>query len=213
MHITVPILHAKKYSIQWSARDYGRTVLPNEKMRKILIILILTTMAFYCCRQNPRVATVKEISDEKMVVRKTKYESNIKTLGFSRDSYIHTIANYTDAKGKGIIIHNSYPKGGPINTPAGRYGHAVFWSRIINKTDTTVELNLNFPADSIVVEPATNTHFKLLVPLDIMTPDKRSKFGFGLKYMETFVVKTFINRVNFKEKLNRMKMLCSMLFY
>jgi len=148
-------------------------------------------LSFYACGQSHKTTTDKEVNATKTVAKKTKYKSEIKTHGFTRASYLHTEATYTDKTGKGIIIQNSYPRGGPINTPEGRYGHAVFWSRVINKTDTAVDLNLKFPADSIVVKPATNTHFKLLVPPDTMTPDKVSTFGFGLDYIEDFVAENF----------------------
>mgnify|MGYP000046704004 CR=1 FL=1 len=177
------------------------TIVKKQKMRKSILLLLVTNIVFYACGQSHKVTTDKEVNATKTVAKKTKYKSNIKTHSFTRASYMHTEATYTDSTGKGIIIQNSYPKGGPINTPAGRYGHAVFWSRIMNKTDTTLELNLNFPADSIVVESATNTHFKLLVPPDTMTPDKVSTFGFGLEYIETFVAKNFYKPSQFQRAI------------
>lgn len=170
-------------------------------MKKSILLLILTTMSLYACGQNDKTTTDTKVNAAKTAAKKTKYKSNIKTHGFTRASYMHTEATYTDSTGNGIIIQNSYPRGGPISTPNGRYGHAVFWSRIINKTDITLELDLNFPADSIVIEPATNTHFKLLVPPDIMTPDKLSTFGFGLKYIETFVAKNFYKPSQFQRTI------------
>lgn len=120
--------------------------------------------------------------------------SKIKADTFSRDSYIHTEADYRDSTGKGIIIQNSFPRGGgTIYTAAGirRYGHAVFWTRVVNNTEKTVELNLHFPADSILVYPSPHAHFKLLVPQDTMTLDKVSVFSFGLEDVKTFVESNF----------------------
>ncbi|MEO9893950.1 hypothetical protein [Aurantibacter sp.] len=154
-------------------------------MKKYILLLLLAIPSFYACGQGTNNATAKTAAS------KTKYKSEIKTEGFSRDSYLHTEASYLDTTGKGIIIQNSYPRGGPINTPDGKYGHALFWSRVINKADTPIALNLHFPADSIVIDPATHTYFKLLVPPDKMTPDKVSTFGFGLDYIEDFVAENF----------------------
>ena len=163
-------------------------------MRKSLTILILTTIAFYSCGQNPKAITDKVISDIRTVDRKAKYESRIKTQSFfTKDSYIHTEANYTDATGKGIIIQNSFPRGGAfsVNSNEKKYGYAVFWTRVINKEDTTLELTINFPSDSIIIIPSSNVHFKLLVPPDTMTLDKVSTFNFGLEGIQTFVDKNF----------------------
>ncbi|MRH99658.1 hypothetical protein GH721_03840 [Kriegella sp. EG-1] len=164
-------------------------------MRKIILLFLLAILPICICGQSLNNATAKTAAN------KTKYKSEIKTQGFSRDSYLHTEACYLDTTGKGIIIQNSYPRGGPINTPAGKYGHAVFWSRVINKTDTPIALNLHFPADSIVIDPATHTHFKLLVPPDKMTPDKVATFGFGLDYIEDFVADNFYKTSQFKKTI------------
>ncbi len=119
--------------------------------------------------------------------------SRIKRETFSHDSYIHTEADYTDSTGKGIIIQNSYPRGGGLIYTKGiqQYGHAVFWTRVVNKTDKTLELNVHFPADSILVYPSPHAHFKLLVPPDTMTLDQVSVFGFGLENIKTFVESNF----------------------
>lgn len=201
MHITTPILNAEKYYIQESARDYSLDRFIQAKMRKSILLLLLMTLSFYACGQSHKTTTDTEVNDPKTIAKKTKYKSEIKTHGFTRDSYMHTEATYTDSTGNNIIIQNSYPRGGPINTPDGRYGHAVFWSRVINKTDTTVELNLNFPADSIVIEPTTNTHFKLLVPPDTMTLDKVSTYGFGLKRIESFVAENLYKPSHFQRTI------------
>lgn len=173
-------------------------------MKKILIILILTTTQFHCFGQIYIATSDQEISDVKTTDRKTNYESRIKTQGFTRDSYIHTEANYTDTTGKGIIIQNSYPRGGgSINTPnEKKYGHAVFWTRIINKEDTALELTIKFPSDSIVIVPSSNVHFKLLVPPDTMTIDKVSTYNFGLEGIESFVQKNFYQPSQIQRTIN-----------
>jgi len=162
-------------------------------MRKNLLILILTTSAFCSCGQNHKSTTDNVNSDVKTVDTITLNENRIKTQDFSYDSYIHTEANYIDSSGKGIIIQNSYPRGGGsiYSSNEKQYGHAIFWTRVVNKEDRPLELTINFPADSIIIFPTSNVHFKLLVPPDRMTVDKISTFSFGLGGVETFVNKNF----------------------
>jgi len=135
-------------------------------MRKNLIILLLTTIGFYSCGQNHQTTTVKEVSKVKTVDPITIEENNIQTQNFTYDSYIHTAA-----------VRKTKKK--PI------------WTRVVNKADRTLELTINFPADSIIILPSSNAHFKLLVPPDTMTLDKVSTFSFGLEGVETFVRSNF----------------------
>lgn len=158
-------------------------------MKKYIIILILTTLGLYSCGQSNNTS-----SDVKELVNTIVLDENlIKTEEFSPESYIHTEADYRDSTGKGIIIQNSYPRGGGLIHIANelQYGHAVFWSRVINKTDEPLELTLNFPADSFSIIPSPTIHFKLLVPPDTMTLDKVSTFSFGLDGVQSFVKSNF----------------------
>lgn len=162
-------------------------------MRKSVVFLILATLAFYSCGQNRKAASEKVIPTVKTVASTPTNKGGIKTAGFAKGSHIYTEADYTDATGKGIIIQNSLPRGGAFTISANEktYGYAVFWSRIVNKEDTTVELTLNFPSDSIIFVPASKVHFKLLAPPDTMTAEKVSAFNFGLEGIQTFVDKNF----------------------
>ncbi len=120
-------------------------------------------------------------------------ESRISTQEFSDNTYFHTEANYTDSAGLGIIIQNGFPRGGGTLYTANEipYGHAVLWSRVVNNTETPVQITVNFPADSIVIFPSSGVHFKLFVPQDTMTLDKVSKFGYGLENIRTIVESNF----------------------
>lgn len=163
-------------------------------MKKHFILLLLTiTTGLYSCGQSSRQPNSDEVTSPVETDTFTINETSIKTESFSADRYIHTEANYTDSTGRGIIIQNSYPRGGgSLSTPSGKsYGHAVFWSRVINKTDTPLALNIHFPADSFLILPSPTVHFKLLVPPDTMTLDKVSTFSFGLETVQTFVDRNF----------------------
>lgn len=177
-------------------------------MKIPLTILILTSLGFYSCGQNDHTSknkladkvktadaiTIDKMADDELIVDTIKIDtSKIKTREFSSNTYFHTEADYKDSTGNGIIIQNGFPRGGGtlIISNEVPYGHAVFWSRVVNKTDTLSEITVNFPADSIVIFPSTNAHFKLLVPPDTMTLDKVSKFSYGLENIKTFVEGNF----------------------
>jgi len=163
-------------------------------MKISLTILILASIGFSSCGQIPKSSPDKVPNYVEFLDNITIDTNKIKTEDFSFDSYIHTEADYTDSTGKGIIIQNSYPRGGGLiymTNDIQQYGHAVFWTRIINKTDKALELNVNFPADSFLIYPSLHTHFKLLVPQDIMTLDKVSVFSFGFDGVRTFVANNF----------------------
>lgn len=157
-------------------------------MNKTLVINILLLVALYSCGQNAK--TVENPVNKKSLTADTVIidESKITTKKYSNLTYFHTEANYIDSTGQGIIIQNGFPRGGGsiLASDDRTYGHAVFWSRIINKTDTLLELTIHFPADSIVIFPSSHAHFKLLVPSDTMTMDKVSEFNYGLENIESF---------------------------
>ena len=184
---------------------YGNAV-SNQKiqrMNKTLIVLILTTLGFYCYGQNDQSTKIKVTDDVKSVDTITLDESRInsKTHEFN---YIDTEANYTDSVGKGIIIQNGFPRGGGrlYSSNDISYGHAVFWSRVVNMKDTPLKITINFSADPTIIFPSSNGHIKLLVPQDTMTIDKVSKYGYGLKNLRTFVESNFHQSSQIQRTIN-----------
>jgi hypothetical protein len=100
----------------------------------------------------------------------------------------HTKYEYTDSIGKRLIIQNSFPKGGPYIDPAGkRFGHAIFWTRVINETATPIEFTINFPADSFSISSVPQAYFKLFLPTDTMTIDKELEYGYGATGLKSFM--------------------------
>jgi len=159
-------------------------------MNKTLIVLILTTLGFCSYGQND--PTTKPGGDEDVITADatTLDESRIRTKTHEV-SYVHTEANYTDSSGKGVIIQNGFPRGGGRISHELDYGHATFWSRVMNKGDTPLKVTIDFPADSIIIFPASSGHIKLLVPQDTMTIDQVSKYSYGLRNIKTFVESNF----------------------
>ena len=154
----------------------------------------MATIGLCSCGQSNKSKLNPVTPDKKTTDTVIIDENKTITKTFSFESYVHTETDYTDATRKGTIIQNSYPRGGGriyTSNESLQYGHAVFWTRIVNKTENPIELNIHFPADSFVMYPSPHTHFKLLVPQDYMTFDKVSTFSFGFEGVGAFVENNF----------------------
>lgn len=150
-------------------------------MKKLAIIFVLALMTvFYTsCGQTQTNASKDTIRSG---------NKDIVTSPGSNDPGIHTRYVYTDSIGKRLIIQNGFPRGGIKYTdPNGEvYGYAVFWTRIINQTDSPLELKIDF-LDSYEVPSLPGKYFKLVVPPDTMTIDKIPLYGYGLTGLESFL--------------------------
>ncbi len=95
---------------------------------------------------------------------------------------------YSETASKGVIIQNSFPKGGPYTDPTGKkFGHSIFWTRVINETATPLELTINFPADSFAILPSPDSYLKLFLPPDTMTLDKEWLYDYGATGLKSFL--------------------------
>lgn len=104
---------------------------------------------------------------------------------------------YSETNTNGIVIQNSFPKGGPYTGPAKKnfnYSHLVFFTRVVNETGTPFELTINFSGDSIPIPHAPDTFVKLFLPSDTMTHDKQSLFGYGVTHLKSFDKPTMFQR-------------------
>ncbi len=96
---------------------------------------------------------------------------------------------YSETNTDGIVIQNSFPKGGPYKGPTKNnfnYSHLVFFTRVVNETDAPLELTINFSADSIPIPHSPDTFVKLFLPSDTMTNDKQSLFDYGVTHSKSF---------------------------
>ena len=127
-------------------------------MKKSILILIMTTMGFFSCKQGNK--STPDYNDKGIY---TKYE-------------------YNESNGARLIIQNSLPKSKIHYTdPNGKkYVYAVFWTRITNETINSFELKIDFPIDSFEIPPSSGNYMKLLLPSDTMTLDKASLSDYGL---------------------------------
>lgn len=90
---------------------------------------------------------------------------------------------YSENEKNGVIIQNSFPKGGSYTWPPKdhfNYSYLVFYSRVINETGHPIELTISFSADSIAIPNSPNTFVKVFLPPDTMTLDKHDLFSYGV---------------------------------
>ena len=104
---------------------------------------------------------------------------------------------YSESATNGIIIQNSYNKGGPYLGPTeNNYNHSylVYYSRVTNGTKKPIELTLTFPADSFAIPGSPHTFVKLFLPPDTMTLDKNHKFSYGVTELKSLEQPTHFKR-------------------
>lgn len=96
-------------------------------------------------------------------------------------TYIDTESRYADSTGLQVIIQNSLPKGpGQGNSSGRQFDSRIFWTRIINETDSALELTINFPDYSSAVLSSGNSRVSVFLPSDTMTIDKETEYGYGI---------------------------------
>ena len=165
-------------------------------MKYIQLNALFLVFVFHTsCGQNQTNSPKENIKSE------TK---DIVTSPGSDERNIHTKYEYTDSAGKRLIIQNSVSWGGIKYTdPNGEvYVYAMFWTRIINETDNPLELKIDFPVDSHEVPSLPGKYYKILVPPDTMTFDKKSLFDFGLTGLKSFLDSSIHKSSSLKRTIN-----------
>ena len=97
--------------------------------------------------------------------------------------YAQNVDWYNSAESESILIQNSYPKGGPypgITTQHFNHSYLVFFSRIENKSDSAIKIDLTIKTDPIPIPNSPGTYMQLYLPQDEMTTDKINQFSYGL---------------------------------
>ncbi len=78
---------------------------------------------------------------------------------------------YSETASNGVIIQNSYNRGGPYTGPVKKYfnvSNLIYFTRVINETKNSLELTVDFSADSIAIPNSPDTFVKLFLPPDTM---------------------------------------------
>ena len=148
-------------------------------MKYVLIYTFLLMSVFHTsCGQNQTYAPPDII--------KSETKDTVTSPG-SNEKY-QTKYEYTDSIGKSLIILNSFRQGAPYIDPKGiSYGKVIFWTRLINETDSPVALKIDFPVDSFEVPGLPGKYYKVLVPPDTMTIDKESLYDYGMTGLKPFL--------------------------
>ncbi len=166
-------------------------------MKKIIKLFTLFLMSVFLssCGQTQTNSPKENIKAE------TK---DIVTSPGSNERNVHTTYEYADSIGKRLIIQNSVSWGGIKYTdPNGEvYVYAMFWTRIINETDNPLELKIHFPVDSYEVPSLPGKYYKILVPPDTMTLDKKTLFDSGLTDLKSFLDNNIHKSSSLKRTIN-----------
>ena len=107
---------------------------------------------------------------------------------------------YSETESNGVIIQNSFNRGGPYTGPVEEYfnvSNLVYFTRVINESKNPLELTIQFSADSIAIPNSPDMFVKLFLPPDTMTLDKQNSFNYGVSDLESFDQST-----KFQRKLN-----------
>ncbi len=107
---------------------------------------------------------------------------------------------YSETRHDGVLIQNSFPKGGPYTGPTYRHfnhSYLVFFSRIVNETSEPLALKLGFNSDSFPIPNSPHTYVKLFLPPQTMTFEKRVLFSYGITSLASLEQAT-----HFQKKLN-----------
>ena len=85
-----------------------------------------------------------------------------------------------------ILIHSSYPKGGPYLGPTDahfNHSYLVFFHHVKNESDHVVDLSLHFSEDAIPIPNSPGTFMRLIIPSDTMTWEKYKAFSYGVEQL------------------------------
>ena len=134
----------------------------RKKMLKSLLLIIVTAGLFSCKQANKSVT-------ENVDVEAVNSEKNTQ-----KDKDIFTQYEYSDSEEKSITIQNGYPRGGIkyIDPNGNESSYAVFWTRFINETDNTLELEIDLPVNSYEISNFPGKNYKILVPNNNISLDK-----------------------------------------
>lgn len=147
-------------------------------MIKRVSLCALLLLAFCTCnRQNktePR-KDAKPKSKDSTEVDSAAWSKRLKVKDY-RGPWVDN-----EVVSQGVIIQNSLPKGSPQTDSRGKtYGVGVFWSRVVNDTDSPIELTINLPIDSFEILSTTDAYLKVFLLPDTMTIEKVPLYNYGV---------------------------------
>jgi len=119
-------------------------------------------------------------------------------------NWIHTQETYADPLGNSIHVTNSLPKGGATYTTVTghTYSYVIFWHRVTNTSDIPLELILKFPHKPFTIFPSPDSHIRLFLPPETMTPKKIDLFDYGVTNLKGFLDTAFYEPSNLGKTIN-----------
>src|SRR5690349_21562538 len=105
-------------------------------------LFIIATIGLFSCKQrstaSQNIVDTDKLSSPKTVQSQQSYQS-----------LVDTKYEYRYSEGGRVLIENSLSKGEQYTDPNGKdYFKTIFWSRIFNETEDSMELKIDFPGDS-----------------------------------------------------------------
>ncbi|MEI8111299.1 MAG: hypothetical protein WCH59_09945 [Chitinophagia bacterium] len=128
------------------------------------------------------------------------YQNASSQVGPTRN-WTDSEVKYTDSKGNLVKFIHSLPRGGGVVYKNGKkYGYVVFWTRIINQSAASIELQVKFPKINYFKSPDSYIH--IVLPKESMQNEKVQLFDYGLTNLQS-LVNDEINQISFlKKKIN-----------
>lgn len=119
----------------------------------------------------------------------------------------HTKFEYTYASGKRVIIQNSFPRGEQYTDAQGnRYAKTIFWTRIINETDSPLHITLNFSGDTYAfpnyVRSSQLAQHHIMIPPDTLMPGAERSGNYGFRDAESFLAERIHKPSSLKRTIN-----------
>lgn len=134
-------------------------------MKKTLILFTIATVSFFSCKKDSKSAK-KNIKRNYKPLNWNETSTKEKSPNIFDKHYIHTHFEYEDSSGTTLSIENSLPRGGHRYTdPEGKsFVYTIYWTRLSNLSADPLEVQINFPADSIPLTASSDIFFKLVLP-------------------------------------------------
>jgi hypothetical protein len=161
----------------------------NRQTLRLSLFILIAFLALAACRSTTNktspVTATPDLETKKDASSQNSASTNSAFLGYG---LLWTRAIYQTVESNGVIIENTFPKGGPYTDPNGRnFGYGVFCSRVINKTATPIDLTISFPADLFAIPPSPDFYLKVFLPSDTMTLDKVLLYDYGATGLKSFM--------------------------
>ncbi|HTJ12570.1 MAG TPA: hypothetical protein VL547_11115 [Dinghuibacter sp.] len=165
-----------------------------KKIAKLFVLFSMSVFLSSCVGQNQTGSPKENIEAE--------IKDTVTSSGYN-DPNIYTKYEYTDSISKSLIIQNSFPKGETYTDPNGKeYFKVIFWTRIINETDSPLDLKIGFPVDSYELPSSPGKYFKILLPSDTITIGKGPLYNYGLIGLKSFLDDSIHKQSSLKRTIN-----------